>query len=185
MDRLRDQPLVTERPQSKSKRLRGPFPQSRGSGPCRKWPALGQACSFDQLYEPWLFMEAGPRPLLPGLCLVTGTRDISSPRRVCRPGSWPHFLQPGPCPASWPPPLGTGLGGPLRPNPLVEEPPCRLSANAEQAGPTSRPSPWPCWPSDAHTPSSCHAAAPRHLLRGLPDHPGRSSPHPRHPLAQP
>lgn len=93
---------------------RGPFPGARGLWALQEVARARTGC-FDLLYEPWLFMEArAPAPCHPGLGLVTSTRDISSPGRVCWPGSWPHFLQPGPCPAPWPQPLGTGQRVPPR-----------------------------------------------------------------------
>lgn len=83
-----------------------------GSGPYRKSPGLGQARSFDQLYEPWLFMEAqAPTSCRLGLGLVTGTLDIGSPPRGYPPGvlaplppAWPL-----PCPLASTP--GNRVGG--------------------------------------------------------------------------
>ena len=58
---------------------------------------LGQARGFDQLYEPWLFMEAqAPTSCRLGLGLVTGTLDIGSPPRGCPPGVL------APLPPAWP-----------------------------------------------------------------------------------
>lgn len=84
----------------------------------------------------------GPAPALPpGLRLVSGTRDIGSPRGACPRG-------PGPVSSSLAPALPLGLHpwsrGRGSPRP---EPPggasSLLSADAERAGPTSGPLPTP------------------------------------------
>lgn len=72
-------------------------------GPCRKWRGLGQACCFDQLYEPWLFMECTAPILPPRAASCQWHSGILAVPGESAAGPQPHFLQPGP----WPWLLGT------------------------------------------------------------------------------
>ena len=110
---------------------------------------------------------------------------LAVPREAARLGSWPHFLQLGPCPAPWPRPLGTGRERPLGPDPLTQGPPGSSSAKAKRALSSCRvsgplPPPWGR-PPGAHQPfGSCSSSRPPlrpgHLLREASTVPSKAAP---------
>lgn len=108
-------------------------------GPCRKWPGLGQACCFDQFYEPWLFTEH-PAPTLPPRAVSCQWHsEILAVPGESAAGPQPHFLQLGP----WPWLLGTeqplrqmlGLGV----GPETERMPTSVLTRVTLAGPGPPP----------------------------------------------
>lgn len=169
---------------------RGPFPRARGLWALQEVAGLGQAALICFTSPGCLWRRRPPPPATRGWVSSPALGNISSPPRGCWPGAGPHFLQPGPCPAPWPQPLGTGHEGPPSParpphggaslqflcKSRASPAPRRACALAVPAAPSPPPSSVP-----AHCPSSRSLPSPPPT--GLPDLPGSSSSHPRHPLA--
>lgn len=157
---------------------RGPFPRAGGSGPCRKWPGLGQAALICFTSRGCLWRPRPPAPATRDWVSSPALAILAVPGESAAPGAWPHFLQPGPCPAPWPQPLGTGQEGPPRPDALTEGPPCSSSVNAEPARPQGKEEGLPgggsCWeptpqlfPAAAAPPPGCSVSPPQRCLPDL------------------